>query len=116
MRDLTVVHYQRLYDGYFEELERDVQRGENLMWVMGMGLEEAERRASRERAERTPARDAEMEYDAVQDLDGGLGGAMAHVECIHSPVSSTVILGTEERVRKPSMHLLGATLAADMVI
>jgi len=77
-RDLTVVHYQRLYDGYFEELERDLQRGEDRMWVMGMALEEDERTAARERAEGTVARDAEeTQHDAAQDL---AGSTAAHME------------------------------------
>jgi hypothetical protein len=98
-RDLTVVHYQRLYDGYFEELERDVQRGEDRMWVMGMAVEEDERTAARERRERTAAQDAEeMEHDAAQDLAGGLRGTAADVECTYSPVPSTVMLEMDERV------------------
>ena len=97
-RDLTVVHYQRLYDGYFEELERDLQRGEDRMWVMGMALEEDERTAARERSERSTTRDIEeMEQDTVQDLAGNFQGGAAQVECIHSPVPSDIILELEER-------------------
>lgn len=98
-RDLTVVHYQRLYDGYFEELEQDLQRGEDRMWVMGMALEEDERTAARERDERSTTRDTEeMEQDTVQDLVGNLQGGAAHMECIYSPVASEIILKLEERV------------------
>jgi len=98
-RDLTVVHYQRLYDGYFEELERDVQRGEDRMWVMGMALEEDERTAARERGGRTTTRDAEeMEQDTAQDLAGNLQGSAAHAECTYSPVPSEIILKLEEGV------------------
>jgi hypothetical protein len=111
-RDLTVVHYQRLYDGYFDELERDVQRGEDRMWVMGMALEEGERRAARERAEGTTAETTtgsvehidegmeytagDMEYDEVQNHDSRLGGTEAPMECVYSPVLSTQILEMEE--------------------
>jgi hypothetical protein len=95
--DLTVVHYQRLYDGYFEELERDVQRGEDRMWVMGMALEEDERTAARERGEKTTIRDdEEMQQDAAQDLAGNLQGTAAHVECTYGPVPSAIILKMEE--------------------
>ena len=93
-RDLTVVHYQRLYDGYFEELERDVQRGEDRMWVMGMALEEDERTAARERRERTMAE--EMEQDVAQDPAGDLQGDSAHLECIYRPIPSAIILEMEE--------------------
>ena len=78
-RDLTVMHYQRLYDRYFEELERDVQRGEDRMWVMGMALEEGERTAARERAE---GRDAEkMEHDVGRDIEGRSRGTTARMDC-----------------------------------
>ena len=104
-RNLTVVHYQRLFDGYFEELKRDVQRGEDRMWVMGMALEENERTVARERAESGAKRGAEgMELDVVQDLEGGLRGTVAigDMEYISSPISSRVILEMEERVRMNS--------------
>ena len=92
-RDLTAMHYQRLYDGYFEELERDVQRGEDRMWVMGMALEEGERTAARERAERTIRRDAEkMEHDAGRDIEGRSRGTTARMDCLHGPVSPTITL------------------------
>ena len=95
--DLTIVHYQRLYDGYFEELERDVQRGEDRMWVLGMALEEDERTAARERSERTTTRDdEEMQQDAVQDLASNSQGTATHVECTYSPVPSADILKMEE--------------------
>ena len=92
-RDLTAMHYQRLYDGYFEELERDVQRGEDRMWVMGMALEEGERTAARERAERTIARAAEkMEHDAGRDIESRSPGTAARMDCLHGPVGPTITL------------------------
>ena len=69
------------------------------MWVMGMALEEDERTATRERAERTVEKDAEkMVHDAAQDLESKLRGTAARNDCLYGPVSPTVILEMRETV------------------
>jgi len=61
------------------------------MWVVGMALEEDERKAARERAERSAARDAEKMGHDAQNLEGRLRSTEAPMECTSNPASPAFV-------------------------